>query len=288
MLYFYLFVKKIERIYTFYRVFYHLWSIPIESGDRMSLSKKLSYLKHKEKLTTLEIAQRTSLPVGTLNKIFSGQTLSPSLKIIDRLSTLFHVPSHYLIDDEIPVGCSIGAYVESQGLLMLSEREGELFDLFRQLDEHNKQTIEWITRALARQSSKQKNSLLERRLLCYTPVAWGERGFYMDSLSFRTLSAPVCTITREADYVITVVDTALEPAYSPGTLLAVTHKAAEQNQLGVFSLNQEGFLRKFCCRRGTCKLMSLNTEFKTLTVGAHDEFLCLGKILGAVRNYRWE
>ena len=135
MLYFYLFVKKIERIYTFYRVFYHLWSIPIESGDRMSLSKKLSYLKHKEKLTTLEIAQRTSLPVGTLNKIFSGQTLSPSLKIIDRLSTLFHVPSHYLIDDEIPVGCSIGAYVESQGLLMLSEREGELFDLFRQLDE---------------------------------------------------------------------------------------------------------------------------------------------------------
>ena len=204
----------------------------------MSLSKKLSYLKHKEKLTTLEIAQRTSLPVGTLNKIFSGQTLSPSLKIIDRLS--------------------------------------------------NKQTIEWITRALARQSSKQKNSLLERRLLCYTPVAWGERGFYMDSLSFRTLSAPVCTITREADYVITVVDTALEPAYSPGTLLAVTHKAAEQNQLGVFSLNQEGFLRKFCCRRGTCKLMSLNTEFKTLTVGAHDEFLCLGTILGAVRNYRWE
>ena len=115
----------------------------------MSLSKKLSYLKHKEKLTTLEIAQRTSLPVGTLNKIFSGQTLSPSLKIIDRLSTLFHVPSHYLIDDEIPVGCSIGAYVESQGLLMLSEREGELFDLFRQLDEHNKQTIEWIPRALA-------------------------------------------------------------------------------------------------------------------------------------------
>ena len=224
----------------------------------MSLSKKLSYLKHKEKLTTLEIAQRTSLPVGTLNKIFSGQTLSPSLKIIDRLSTLFHVPSHYLIDDEIPVGCSIGAYVESQGLLMLSEREGELFDLFRQLDEHNKQTIEWIIRALARQSSKQKNSLLERRLLCYTPVAWGERGFYM------------------------------EPAYSPGTLLAVTHKAAEQNQLGVFSLNQEGFLRKFCCRRGTCKLMSLNTEFKTLTVGAHDEFLCLGTILGAVRNYRWE
>ena len=176
MLYFYLFVKKIERIYAFYRVFYHLWSIPIESGDRMSLSKKLSYFKRKEKLTTLEIAQRTSLPVGTLNKIFSGQMLSPSLKIIDRLSTLFHVPSHYLIDDEIPVGCSIGAYVESQGLLMLSERGGELFDLFRQLDEHNKQTIEWITRALARQSSKQKNFLLERRLLCYTPVAWGEYG----------------------------------------------------------------------------------------------------------------
>lgn len=162
MLYFYLFVKKIERIYTFYRVFYHLWSIPIESGDRMSLSKKLSYLKHKEKLTTLEIAQRTSLPVGTLNKIFSGQTLSPSLKIIDRLSTLFHVPSHYLIDDEIPVGCSIGAYVESQGLLMLSEREGELFDLFRQLDEHNKQTIEWITRALARQLSRNRIRVKER------------------------------------------------------------------------------------------------------------------------------
>lgn len=127
MLYFYLFVKKIERIYAFYRVFYHLWSIPIESGDRMSLSKKLSYFKRKEKLTTLEIAQRTSLPVGTLNKIFSGQMLSPSLKIIDRLSTLFHVPSHYLIDDEIPVGCSIGAYVESAGTFDAVRARGRAF-----------------------------------------------------------------------------------------------------------------------------------------------------------------
>ena len=80
-----------------------------------------------------------------------------------------------------------------------------------------------------------KNSCSSGGCCVIRSVAWGERGFYMDSLSFHFYLRPLSVPSHEGDYVITVVDTALEPAHSPGTLLAVTHKAAEQNQLSVFS-----------------------------------------------------
>ena len=40
----------------------------------MSMTEKLAYIKKLRHLTTEEIAQQSGVPLGTLNKIFSGQT----------------------------------------------------------------------------------------------------------------------------------------------------------------------------------------------------------------------
>ncbi len=45
----------------------------------MSMTEKLAYIKKLRHLTTEEIAQQSGVPLGTLNKIFSGQTkIQPS------------------------------------------------------------------------------------------------------------------------------------------------------------------------------------------------------------------
>lgn len=38
----------------------------------MSMTEKLAYIKKLRHLTTEEIAQQSGVPLGTLNKIFSG------------------------------------------------------------------------------------------------------------------------------------------------------------------------------------------------------------------------
>ena len=44
----------------------------------MSMTEKLAYIKKLRHLTTEEIAQQSGVPLGTLNKIFSGQTKKSS------------------------------------------------------------------------------------------------------------------------------------------------------------------------------------------------------------------
>ena len=52
----------------------------------MSMTEKLAYIKKLRHLTTEEIARHSGVPVGTLNKIFSGQTRHPAAEPMARLA----------------------------------------------------------------------------------------------------------------------------------------------------------------------------------------------------------
>ena len=51
----------------------------------MSMTEKLAYIKKLRHLTTEEIAQQSGVPLGTLNKIFSGQTKNPAVGPVDKI-----------------------------------------------------------------------------------------------------------------------------------------------------------------------------------------------------------
>lgn len=251
----------------------------------MPITEKLAYLKQRRGLTTEEISQKTDIPVGTLNKIFSGQTLNPSLKTLSRLFAFFQVPAHYLLDDSTPVSCSICARDESDDILMLSDRERELFFHFRQLDDYSRRHLEFFLQYLLRQSLHCNKTT--RRLICYLPICSGRSGVFADSFHFRAITVPLSPIIQAADYAIYVLTNSLEPAYPPGTLLAIKREDAEHNQMGLFVLNGEAFVRNLYAKRGIRKLVSLNVDKKNIIVNTEDDFCCLGVILGAIRNYHW-
>lgn len=69
----------------------------------MSMTEKLAYIKKLRHLTTEEIAQQSGVPLGTLNKIFSGQTKNPAVGPVDKITQVLRIPIHYLLDDELPI-----------------------------------------------------------------------------------------------------------------------------------------------------------------------------------------
>ena len=87
--------------------------------------EKLAYLKKLRRLTTEQAAQLTGVPVGTLNKIFSGQTRRPAAEHLAKLARLFRVSMCYLLDDEIPPERCYAAQSE-EGLFSLSAEEARL------------------------------------------------------------------------------------------------------------------------------------------------------------------
>ena len=118
-------------------------------------------------------------------------------------------------------------------------------------------------------------------------MARGQVGMFADAASYRVLAAPVTPVVEEADFAVTVPDHSLSPAYLPGTLLAVRQAEPGNEQLGVFLVNGEGFIRKLQRRRGVRRLVAVNVEAKTLTVADNDQFTWIGTVLGAIRRYRW-
>ena len=253
----------------------------------MSVVEKLAYLKRKQKVNSEDLAERSGVPIGTLNKILSGATKNPALKNMYAIATAFDVPMRYLVDDEIPVECDLKAFSQDDGLLSVTEAEVELLSKYRRLPEHDRCTFDLLLDDLLACLPAAQASAACRKLLCYVPVANGLRGTYGDALELKYVAAAPDPVSSQSDFAVMLTGQSMEPVYGPGTVLGVRRTQARHNQLGVFLLNREGFVRKFYQRRDVHKLVATNVQLKDIIVREEDELRCLGVVVGALRSYRW-
>lgn len=253
----------------------------------MSMVEKLTYVKRKMGMTSDEIAQRSGVPRGTINKIFSGQTRNPSPVALERICQVLHVPIYYLLDDEIPLEACIGVCAEKGGLQLISDRESQMLRSYCMLTEHGRTAVDSVMEILLGQAPRPFPVGPYRTMICYQTVAQGRYGSFGDGFQFRSIEAYIDPIVEQTDFAVMLTDQAMYPVYTPGTVLAVRDEEVGHNQLGVFLLNRELFIRKFHCKRNCKKLISINLKYKDIAVSDRDEFRCLGAVVGAVRNYHW-
>lgn len=253
----------------------------------MSMVEKLAYVKRRKGMTSNEISQRSGVPRGTVNKIFAGQTQNPSPQALEHICQVLRVPLHYLLDDDIPTEACIGAYAEKDGLQLISDRECQMLHSYCLLTEHGRKAVDSVIGLLLDQAPRPFPRGSYRTMVCYQTVAQGRHGAFGDSFQFRSIEALVDPIVEQADFAIMLTDHAMYPVYHSGTILAVRNEPVEHNQLGIFLVNRELYIRKLQRKRGGKRLVSINLEYKDVTVSERDEFRCLGGVVGAVRNYHW-
>lgn len=104
------------------------------------MTEKLAYIKKLRHLTTEEIARHSGVPVGTLNKIFSGQTRHPAAEPMARLAQSLRVPIRYLLDDALPLECYI-SLDGSDGPILLSDEEIRLLMRLRELEPRSRRAM---------------------------------------------------------------------------------------------------------------------------------------------------
>lgn len=253
----------------------------------MAMVDKLAYIKRRTGLTSEVISQRSGIPLGTVNKIFSGQTHRPSPQSLDRICQVLQIPMRYLLDDDIPIDACIGAYAEMEGVQLISSRQNELLHKYCMLTEQGRQAVDAIVDILLAQAPSAFPAGPYKPLVCCQVIAEGRRGSFGDGFHFRHIQAYVDPVVEEADFAILLSDHSMSPVYTPGTILALKRRQAGNNHLGVFLVNREAFVRKLSCQRNKKKLVSVNLEYKDILLSEHDEFKCLGTVVGAIRNYYW-
>lgn len=69
----------------------------------MPLLDKLIYQKNKLNLKSEDIASQADVPIGTLNKILTGETKNPTAKTISKIARVLGVSTEYLLNDSIPI-----------------------------------------------------------------------------------------------------------------------------------------------------------------------------------------
>lgn len=240
--------------------------------------EKLSYLKKLRHLTSEEISRLSGVPLGTLNKIFSGQTKNPAVGPMDRITQVLRVPIRYLLDDDLPPECWVTAAAQD-GMVLLSPEELHMLLQIRQLEPHRRQTASIMLALLNTPAGRAIGSVPVKRTLCYTT----------GSSLLRSLLVPeVDHCAREGDFAVLLQDDSMEPLYPKGTVLLCRQGSPSPQEFGVYLLNQELLLRRLVRRRGVVRLLAPSLAYPDLYLTPEDRLDCLGTILGQARGCRWE
>lgn len=74
----------------------------------MTIGDRLKALQEQVGLTTAQLAEKSNLPVDTINKIRSGATRNPNADTVMRLAGALGVPTDTLLGGDLPEAASIG------------------------------------------------------------------------------------------------------------------------------------------------------------------------------------
>ena len=244
------------------------------------MAEKLAYLKKLRGLTTEQAARLTGVPVGTLNKIFSGQTRRPAAEHLDKLARLFRVPMGYLLDDEVPPERCYAARGE-EGLFSLSAEEVRLLALCRRLDEGARRSLAAMAGLLAAPAPPLAGTVPVRRAFCWTAPGRADQ-------PPRPILLPAdAPGTAEADFAVVLADRAMEPVWPPGTALLCRRGSCGREQYGLYRLDRALLVRRLARRKSGVKLVSPNLRCRDIPVEEGGALECLGTVLGPVRGFRW-
>lgn len=243
--------------------------------------EKLAYLKKLRHLTSEDISRLSGVPLGTLNKIFSGQTKNPAVGPIDRITQVLRVPICYLLDDELPPECCVTA--DSQdGVVLLSPEEVRLLLELRRMDPRRRRAASVMLSLMSATCVKSIGTVSVKRIFCYTIGS-------SSTLPLRVVLIPEVDATaREADFAVLLNDASMEPVYPSGTVLLCNLRPPDPQEYGVYRFNQEVLLRRLCRRRGVTRLLAASLAFPDLQVTQEDQLECLGAVTGQARGCRWE
>lgn len=246
----------------------------------MSIREKLLFLKQKEHLTTKEISKRSSIPVGTLNKILNGDTKSPSLSTIKKLAQTFDVTETFFMEESLSPEQSILAVSPKNQTFAVTETEQQLIENFRLCSKATQKQIEQVLSSLV-SFQKRKTDYADLLLL---PCLVLDSNQSETPLSLSEVLVVKDHLACKADFAVKLWDRSLEPIYHPGQVLAIQKGSVRNRCIGLFLYQQRAFLRKFTKRGSLLYLSALNRKIPPQKISAEEKLETLGTVLGPLHT----
>lgn len=264
----------------------------------MLMYKKIDYLCDINNITRKEMCEKTGISYATLNSMIARQSKNISLDTIRLIADFFNTSLDYLIVDEIS-DINHGKCDTVQ----LNQEEQELIHKYRELEEHGKEAIDGLL-GIEYNYVKDKYITIDYYTLetnkenreddfitidYYEQGAAAGTGVTLTDEVKQSAKVPKSMNGMPFDYAVSVNGDSMLPAYQHGDLLLIKDvEELKNNDVGVFILNGEGYLKQLYCKDGQAKLLSFNNQYNPIDICENDSLISVGKVIGKVPANNWE
>ncbi len=258
---------------------------------------RIKKIKSEKKITNDRLSEMTEIPLGTLSKILAGISDSPKLSNIVAICAALECSVDYILTG-IP---------ENTNNYTLSEKEIDLIEDYRKLDAHSRELVALVISkeserempaynnerifagnmisgkgtVIRTNAMKSAAGLSRRSISLYDlPVSAGT-GVYLFDTESTTINIPDNSETADADFALRIKGNSMEPKYRDGDVLLVEEcDSVEYGELGIFTLDGDGYFKKF----GGDRLISLNPEYSDIMLKNFTEVACCGRVVGKLKR----
>lgn len=260
----------------------------MKGGDFLSFGERLKEARALRGLTQKQLAEKLNIGSTTVTG-YEKDKSEPNMLTISKIMEILEVDANYLFQDETKE-------------LYKNEASPEEFEnlvkKYRLICEHSPDGATVVDTVLDREYAvaeklKEQSEQIQKmdmevaaeivptRIInyYYRLASAGTGQIIFDMPPTKRIEIPNTLEYRKVDYAIGVNGNSMEPTYYDGdTLLVEMTEEIEIGEIGIFSVNNECFVKKL----GQSELISLNPECNNISLNetAH----CMGKVLGKLNN----
>ena len=238
-----------------------------------TLGERLKSARKRAGLTQAELAAKVPVKSGAIVSSWEQDTHMPNPLQIKSLCEALDVGADYLLD-----------YYGGDDLVVTAA-DRELLARIHELDITGQSLVRLVVdheyERCTRQQAANVTPLLTRPIrFVPLPVSAGT-GVELGDEQTGAIDIPLTDVSRQADFVLTVNGTSMEPEFHDGDLLLIQQtEVVNPGELGVFAVNGSGYFK----RAGVGQLESLNPDYAPIVLTDGDSLTTFGRVIGTTER----
>lgn len=252
--------------------------------------ENINKIKKEKGLTNEELAEKSGVPLSTLNKITSGATTDPKLGTLQAIAKVLECT----IDDFDDVSIKskkYNFYLESPEQIHIKK--------YRVLDAHGKEIVDIVLekehdrikqleQERLKRESQEKETLFAAEeapqiaeMKVYSqPAAAGIGNYLTDDDDYDLVKFPADEIPSRADFGIRISGESMKPEILDGDIVWVeAMPEIKSGEIGIFILNGDSLCKKLLLKGRTAELISINSKYEPIKICEDDSLRTVGKVL---------
>ena len=244
----------------------------------MELGEYITKYRKEAGITIEDLATKSGVPKGTINKIIAGTTKSPTLENVRAIA--------------MALGKSINDFVEqpenAKKAPSITDEAMKFAERYEKLDSIGRGSVNAIMKYEENRMAEGQQTIGKYNMeaatmldmIVYSDPSAAGVPLYAEN-DYEHIEFPVSEVPRGADFGVRISGDSMEPTIHDDTIVWV-HKVPElqEGQIGIFMVDDGAVCKRFHNTGNGIELQSDNPKYEPIKVSEFERLGIVGRVLG--------